>query len=211
MKVAIILLARIGSKRIPKKLVKSFCGKPLIEYTLEFMSKLNFDKYVFTDGEEIKKICEKYNVIVRKKHYENKSGIHKTQKELKKYNKKIKADIIILLQGTSPLRNYNKFCGYLSRFLNSDFDVAFSVNRIEKIIYNENAERINKKRTYNEKENFYMENGSYYFFKKEQINKDHITDGNRMLIEDEYDIDIDTFDDWKKAELLYKGGYYVNN
>ena len=55
-----IIPARGGSKRIPRKNIKDFFGKPLIAYSIEvaLKSKL-FDKVVVTtDDEEIASIAE---------------------------------------------------------------------------------------------------------------------------------------------------------
>ena len=50
-----IIPARGGSKRIPRKNIKSFCGKPIILYSIEAALQSNlFDKVmVSTDDEEI--------------------------------------------------------------------------------------------------------------------------------------------------------------
>ena len=62
-----IIPARGGSKRIPKKNIKEFCGKPLITYSIEvaLKSKL-FDKVVIsTDSEEIAEVAKQYDVEVQ--------------------------------------------------------------------------------------------------------------------------------------------------
>ena len=61
-----IIPARGGSKRIPKKNIKLFHGKPLIAYSIEvaLKSKL-FDKVIVsTDDEEIAKIARSYGADV---------------------------------------------------------------------------------------------------------------------------------------------------
>lgn len=61
-----VIPARGGSKRIPRKNIKSFCGKPMIAYSIEVAieSKL-FDKIVVsTDDEEIAKIAKSYGAEV---------------------------------------------------------------------------------------------------------------------------------------------------
>ena len=58
--------ARGGSKRIPQKNIKFFCGKPIIAYSIEtaFASKL-FDKVIVsTDDKEIAEIAKKYDAEV---------------------------------------------------------------------------------------------------------------------------------------------------
>jgi pseudaminic acid cytidylyltransferase len=61
-----IIPARGGSKRIPKKNIKDFCGKPIIAYSIEaaIESKL-FDRVIVsTDSEEIKEVAIKYGAEV---------------------------------------------------------------------------------------------------------------------------------------------------
>ncbi len=65
MKIAVIP-ARGGSKRIPRKNVKDFCGKPMIAYSIEaaLQSKC-FDKVIVsTDDLEIAKVAEHYGAEV---------------------------------------------------------------------------------------------------------------------------------------------------
>lgn len=54
-----IIPARGGSKRIPRKNIKDFCGRPIIAYSIEAAIKSNlFDEVmVSTDDEEIKSIA----------------------------------------------------------------------------------------------------------------------------------------------------------
>lgn len=61
-----IITARGGSKRIPKKNVKEFCGKPIIAYSIEAAKKSGvFDEImVSTDSEEIKEIAEHFGASV---------------------------------------------------------------------------------------------------------------------------------------------------
>jgi CMP-N,N'-diacetyllegionaminic acid synthase len=210
-KIACICLARIGSKRLPNKLLRIFSGLPLIEWTLAAMNQLSLGSYIYTDSEDIKKIAVNYNVNVRPKILENDEGVHHTSDEIKEYNKEIGADIIVLLQGTSPLRNVNALKNYIKAFLGSGKDVGFTVNELDKYVYDENGNIINcDNRGYNKAISNYIENGSFYIFKKEQLDKPHITDGEKIMFVDKYDVDIDYEDDLKKAEILLKGGYYAD-
>ena len=54
-----IITARGGSKRIPKKNIKEFCGKPIIAYSIEaaFASKIFTEVMVSTDDPEIADIA----------------------------------------------------------------------------------------------------------------------------------------------------------
>lgn len=61
-----IITARGGSRRIPKKNIKEFCGKPIIAYSIEAaLSSGLFDEVmVSTDSEEIKAVAEQYGAKV---------------------------------------------------------------------------------------------------------------------------------------------------
>ena len=57
-KILAVITARGGSKRIPRKNIKDFCGKPIIEYSIEAALKSGlFDEVmVSTDDDEIANI-----------------------------------------------------------------------------------------------------------------------------------------------------------
>jgi len=62
----VVIPARSGSKRIPKKNIKPFFGKPIIAYSIELalQSEVVQDVYVSTDSEEIKEIAIKFGAKV---------------------------------------------------------------------------------------------------------------------------------------------------
>ena len=62
-----IITARGGSKRIPKKNIKDFCGKPIIAYSIEaaISSKLFDEVMVSTDSEEIAEIAKKCTIYAK--------------------------------------------------------------------------------------------------------------------------------------------------
>ena len=61
-----IITARGGSKRIPKKNIKEFCGKPIIAYSIEVAlnSGIFNEVMVSTDSDEIAEIAVKYGAKV---------------------------------------------------------------------------------------------------------------------------------------------------
>ena len=61
-----IITARGGSKRIPKKNIKDFCGKPIIAYSIEAaLGSGVFDEVmVSTDSEEIADVAKAYGAVV---------------------------------------------------------------------------------------------------------------------------------------------------
>ena len=61
-----IITARGGSKRIPRKNIKNFLGKPIIAYSIEAALESGvFDEVmVSTDDEEIAEIAKKYGAKI---------------------------------------------------------------------------------------------------------------------------------------------------
>ena len=61
-----IITARGGSKRIPRKNIKPFCGKPIIAYSIQaaLESGLFDDVIVSTDDEEIANVSREYGASV---------------------------------------------------------------------------------------------------------------------------------------------------
>lgn len=66
MKHLAIITARGGSKRIPKKNIKEFCGKPIIAYSIKAAldSGIYDEVMVSTDSEEIADFAKKYGASV---------------------------------------------------------------------------------------------------------------------------------------------------
>ena len=62
----LIIPARKGSKRIINKNIKKFCGKPIIEYSIEtaIKSKLFNKIHISTNNNKIKKIIKKYPIQI---------------------------------------------------------------------------------------------------------------------------------------------------
>ena len=61
-----VIPARGGSKRIPRKNIKEFCGKPMIAWSIEAALESNcFDRVVCsTDDEEIADIAREYGAEI---------------------------------------------------------------------------------------------------------------------------------------------------
>jgi pseudaminic acid cytidylyltransferase len=66
MKPIAIITARGGSKRIPKKNIRDFCGKPILAYSIEaaLQSELFDEVMVSTESEEIAEIARQYGASV---------------------------------------------------------------------------------------------------------------------------------------------------
>ena len=132
MNIDAIILARGGSKGIPKKNIIDFCGMPLLYWTIEQCQKASHvrDVWVSSDDTEILNIASYYgaNLIKRPKEFSEDSSssedgwIHAL--------KSIKNDVDIVLapQVTSPLREIRDLDNAIEKFIDSNLDSLFSAS-----------------------------------------------------------------------------------
>lgn len=137
-KIIVVIPARGGSKRLPKKNIKSLVGKPLIAYTIEASLKSKYVGRVIvsTEDKEIAEISKKYGVevIKRPKHLATDSAktmdaVFHLLKILEKG--KYIPEIVIILQPTSPLRTSDDIDKAIDIFLNSECESVISVYEME--------------------------------------------------------------------------------
>lgn len=211
MKIATFILARAGSKRIPGKNKKNFCGRPLIEWTVRTAVELGYPVYLMSDDDDIKRKINKWycGVYVLTMPEKYAGDVHDVRGSLEYINGYAGADIIVLLQPTSPVRSTELVTAWVSDFVQTEYEVGISAYPLQKYAYNQSGERLDQvERTGNEHPLMFIENGGFYVFKKEALNRRHITDGPRRLYPDVVDVELDTAKDWKKLETLVNGGYY---
>jgi len=104
-----IIPARGGSKRLPRKNILDLDGEPLIAYSIESAQKSKYiDKVIVSsDDNEILKISQTYGIDILKRPAELASDTSTSFDAIKHAIKHSnKYDYIILLQPTSPLRNF---------------------------------------------------------------------------------------------------------
>lgn len=125
MKTIGVILARGGSKRLPKKNIMQMCGCPLIYYTIAAAKKSDItDVVVSSDDDEILRTAEKYDTECIKRPSELAQDETPSFLALKhavesiEHKKKIKYEKVVLLQPTSPLRSADMINQCL--FINSD-------------------------------------------------------------------------------------------
>ena len=138
-----IIPARGGSKRIPGKNKKLFCGKPLITFMIEaaLESKLLDTIVVNSDDEDILKIAADYDGIIPLKRPEAISGdkakaityVNQTLEVLESKGKQFEA--IVILQPTSPLTLAEDIDGTIQLLLDSKADSAVSVMQLDHAIH----------------------------------------------------------------------------
>lgn len=229
MKILGIIPARGGSKGIPKKNIYPLCSRPLISYTCEaaLESKLLTKTIISSDSLEIIRIAEEYGIeapFVRSDNLsqDNTPALPVIQHAVNwiEKNQGFIADIIILLQPTSPLRESKHIDEALGILKDSDAD---SVVSVVKVPHNYNPYSVmiyeggylNPFLDYDENKNLrqskpvmYARNGAaiYGFTRKCLLEKGSIY-GDKILpyeMDMWSSIDIDNMFDIKVCEMLLK-------
>lgn len=219
-----IIPARGGSKRIPKKNIKNFHGKPLIAYSIEvaLKSKL-FDKVVVsTDDEEIARIAKEFGAEVPflrpKELSDDFTGtgavINHVINFLKQQGENI--DFVCTIYATAPLLQKKYLIKAYERLKDSNAKNAFSctsmpfpIQRTFKITSNERCEMFwpeNFMKRSQDLEEAFQDAGQFYWTNL-NIKSDEIIFGKdsipiilpRYLVQD-----IDTLEDWQRAEFMYE-------
>ncbi|MHA7829964.1 MAG: pseudaminic acid cytidylyltransferase [Flagellimonas sp.] len=218
-----IIPARGGSKRIPRKNIKPFFGKPIIAYSIEaaLMSNLFDEVMVSTDDKEIASIAVKYGAKVpflRSK--ENSDDFATTfdviKESLDNYNRQGRFfEHVCCLYPCAPfvtsdsLKNAHLKLNEESQAVIPIVRFSFPVQRAFKIkgTYLKYSYPEFEKSRSQDLEVTYHDAGQYYFFKPQAVlNQKTLMPTNTTFIElDEFHVqDIDTEMDWKLAELKYQ-------
>lgn len=209
---------RGGSKSIPLKNIKPFCGKPLVYWSIKALTdSQNIDKIVIaTDHPEIKIFCQSVQsdkIEIFDRSPQNAQDHSSTESVILEYlhNKSNNPeDYFMLVQATSPFIT-NKDVDNAFEYLKANsFNSILSCVRFKRFLWNDEGKAINydyfnrpRRQDFNGQ---LLENGAFYISKV----KDIITSKNRIsgkigLFEmPEFTaIEIDEEDDWLIAEHLF--------
>ncbi|MCR5847803.1 MAG: pseudaminic acid cytidylyltransferase [Lachnospiraceae bacterium] len=219
-----IITARGGSKRIPRKNIKDFLGKPIMAYSIEAaISSGIFDEVmVSTDDEEIAEIAKKYGAKVPFFRSEAASGDFATTNDvllevIDEYEKRGEFfDYGVCIYPTAPFVTPEKIKDATEKLIEKNGDslipvVSFSyppkralVIRDEKLVF-EYPEFMDSRSQDLESE--YHDVGQFYCFNINAFKKNKkLMLGNIIpYVVDEMEVqDIDNESDWKIAEIKYR-------
>lgn len=222
MKVAIIT-ARGGSKRIPKKNIKLFNGKPIIAYSIEAAlgSGLFDEIMVSTDNNEIAQLAKEYGASVPFIRSAKTSDDYATTADvlkevLQNYQRKAKDfEYACCIYPTAPFVTAQKLIEAFNKLKEINADCALPVTKFSFPIWR-SFKMENGKVSYNWPEfapkrsqdlpASYHDCGQFYFFKTSIfLETGKLITANTIGLEvPESEVqDIDNEEDWKIAEIKY--------
>jgi pseudaminic acid cytidylyltransferase len=219
-----IIPARGGSKRIPKKNIKDFLGKPIIAYPIQVAleSGLFDEVMVSTDDEEIAGIAEKYGAKVPFFRSKKTSDDFATTTDvllevMETYEKQgMTFDLICCIYPTACLVTKERLDQAHDILINEKLDTVFPVIRYGHPIQRAFVKRGDLltmahpenifKRTQDLEPN-YHDSGQFYWLDYRAFKQNKAFFSSKcggIEIKDWEAQDIDSLIDWKLAELKYK-------
>ncbi len=231
MNIIVIIPARGGSKRIPRKNVRIMCGKPLIAYSIENArlvkeefekesekgaDPIRFDIAVSTDDEELLSIVKKRGVEAIERPAElatDKVTLDPVINHALLYMEKekgIRYDIVITMQATSPTLKKETVKRAIEFYMAKDFDTVISAMNKPHLSWGEKegviVKNYEKRLNSQELPKNFIETGGFLI-----TGRDFVSDKGRIgekvsifeIPEDEA-IDIDTYTDWVLCEEILK-------
>lgn len=181
MKSVAIIPARGGSKGIPKKNLKLFCGEPLIYWTIQAAKRSQKISTicVTSDSDEILEYCASLKVTTIKRPAELSTDSIGTEPALFHALNELgeKFNFSILLQTTSPIRfasqidesiamlESNQFDSVVSAVISDDF-LIWHEKQKSAVSFNFNSDERGRRQ---DREVSCVENGSIYAFKTEDF------------------------------------------
>ena len=215
-KILVVIPARGGTKRIPRKNIRLLSDKPLISYAIDLAKSSDYvdDVVVSTEDSEIGLIADKFgaSVIHRSKDLAGDripldpvifdATVQKEKQAFDEY------DIVITIQPTSPFLKLKTLNQAIEKFEDFNIDTVISVvdDRHLNWGYNESENRYYP--LFNERLNSqylpknFRETGGIFATRRNFITANSRLGNNVDLIElsGEEGIDIDTYEDWHVAE-----------
>jgi len=219
-----IIPARGGSKGIPRKNIKMIAGKELIAYSINAGKSSRYIKNLFvsTEDDDIEEVSRRYGADIIKRPSElaedDSPTIDVILNCLEYFHKnKIKVDVILLLQATSPLRTSQDIDQAIEQFVNGEGDSLISVCELSHSPYwslkledgylepNFGRDYLNMRRQ--DLPLLYAPNGSLFIATPDYLLKNKTFYSEKTLpylMPAERSIDIDNDLDFKLAELILK-------
>ena len=212
-----IITARGGSKRIPKKNIKDFCGKPIIAYSIEaaIQSALFDEVMVSTDSVEIAEIAKEYGAAVpfyrSEKTSNDFAGTGDVLAEvIDAYKKRGRVfDYMCCIYPTAPFVTAEKLRNAFQLMVDNNASavspvVPFSYPPQRGFYMRDNrlvaVDEASRPKRSQDLETIYHDAGQFYFYNQADKSGPSIP---IVLPESEVQ-DIDNFEDWKLAEMKFR-------
>jgi pseudaminic acid cytidylyltransferase len=219
-----VIPARGGSKRILKKNIKNFLGKPIIAYSIEAaLNSQLFDKVIVsTDDESIAKVAKEYGAEIPFVRPKKLSDDFTNTNDVVKHainwflEQDIEINYVCCIYATAPFVKVTYLRQGLELLSNSNQLFSFSVTSfpfpVQRAIKinNDKISMFYPEYTLSRSQDLdeaYHDAGQFYWGRPQAFldEVDMFSEDSIPVVLPRYLVqDIDTLEDWKRAELMYK-------
>jgi len=219
-----IIPARGGSKRIPRKNIRNFLGKPIIAYSIEvaLQSGLFDEVMVSTDDKEIAEVAIKYGANVPfYRSAENSNDLATTMAVISEVVSEYKNrfnkifDLVCCIYPTAPLMQSKHLINGFDLLNSKKFDSVFPIVDFGYPIWRgiEITEEGKSSMVWPEFQNMrsqdlkkvYHDAGQWYWLNMKVLTDTIFTQNTgSVVVTQEEAQDIDTEDDWKITQIKYE-------
>lgn len=219
-----IIPARGGSKRIPRKNIKLFHGKPIIAYSIEtaLASELFDEVIVSTDDHDIAQIAKDYGATVPFIRPTELSDDYASTNDvlvhaIEHYQKRnITVDYVGCIYATAPFLKVDDLLGAYTKFdVSTEFvftaaEFSYPIFRAFRLDENNRVSMFWPENFYKRSQDLetaYHDAGMFYLGKTAAFleNKPFFAEYAKAYVLPHYRVqDIDTLDDWCRAEKFYQ-------
>jgi CMP-N-acetylneuraminic acid synthetase len=144
--VAFVIQARLGSQRVPRKMIKSFAGTTLMDIAIQKMKSSTFipydQFYVSAYEQELKDICKKYNANVFSRSKESADSEGTPMSLMYEWWNKLPHKYCILINACAPFLNIETIEEFTRAYLKTESDGLFGVIEKKNYFWNENSSLI---------------------------------------------------------------------
>jgi pseudaminic acid CMP-transferase len=219
-----IITARGGSKRIPRKNIREFCGKPILAYSIEAAQNAGvFDEImVSTDDEEIAKTAKQYGASIPFFRSKENAGdyavtadvVKEVLTEYKRLGQQF--EFACCIYPTAPFLTGEKLRKAMEELTESDLDSVMPVTAFsfppQRGMYIRGGQLIfcypeNDLKRSQDLETMYHDCGQFYCVRTPsflQTGKLVMEKTGAVILPESEVQDIDNLEDWKIAEMKYR-------
>lgn len=216
-----IITARGGSKRIPRKNIKEFLGKPIIAYSIEaaIISGIFDEIMVSTDDRQIAEVSKQYGASVPFLRSAATSNDFATTADVLKevldeYEKREQSfEFFSCVYPTAPFVTAEKLKAAFQKLQESDADALIPVIQFsfppQRAFVIKNGGLVYqypeyKKTRSQDLEPIYHDCGQFYFYRTSSFRAGKNEKVLPIIMPEEETQDIDNFSDWDLAEVKYR-------
>lgn len=144
--ICILVQARLGSQRVPGKMLRKFADTTLMDILLQKLlsSKIISNKQIYCSihEQELIDVVSKYDVNIFRRSEESAKSEGQPATQMYEWHDKLPFKYVILISACNPLLSIKTIDNFITTFINSDKEGAFAVFQKKTYYWNQYGQPI---------------------------------------------------------------------